>query len=410
MKIGFGRPSVVAIMSDTWPWSKGSSAEAPPADWLHNPGWGNGPFPPSWLPVARQAPRGSVGRSVASSVSSTEAREDFYGDLPVADRRGRDRTGIGFQQPSHVASRTLSLPSSSATLPVDLTSTNTISLLVANVGLIDRSRTLSDFLAGNFSVVLLQEAHSDGVLHRFVSARDMSILEGVGRTGSSMAVLAGQTGTKYLSRVYSTWDGLMERPYKMSAKEGDRIHSLVSLTADVQWFNEASGEVISRAGLESFRATSVHVHNDEKRSGESCRLALKTLFWLALRDRHRVVAGDWNLDPQSVAGAVESVIDQFQGASFEILHGVRSTEIICVLFNYADLPQLRGVVKSAVEEHWTSENLRISERDRDSHFPLIIQLSPLELRAGEVRKRSAKSVEERKEKKSARSWTKKRRK
>ena len=107
---------------------------------------------------------------------------------------------------------------------------------------------------------------------------------------------------------------------------------------------------------------------------------------------------------------MESVIDQFQGASFEILHGVRSTEIICVLFNYADLPQLRGVVKSAVEEHWTSENLRISERDRDSHFPLIIQLSPLELRAGEVRKRSAKSVEERKEKKSARSWTKKRRK
>ena len=105
----------------------------------------------------------------------------------------------------------------------------------------------------------------------------------------------GQTGTMYLSRAYPTWDGLMDRPYKDWAKQGDRIHSLVCLSANVQWVNEANDKVISGAGLNSFRVTTVHVHNDEKRSAESCKLALKTLFWLALRDKHRVVGGGLGL-------------------------------------------------------------------------------------------------------------------
>ena len=124
----------------------------------------------------------------------------------VSDRVGHDKTGVGYKDPSLTTNRSLALPSSSSTLPVDLQSTNTISLLVANVGFIDRSRRFSDFIAGNFSVVLLQEAHSCGILHRIAKARDMCILEGLGRVGSCMAVLAGQTGTKYLSRIYPTWD------------------------------------------------------------------------------------------------------------------------------------------------------------------------------------------------------------
>ena len=147
----------------------------------------------------------------------------------MSDRVGHDKTGVGYKDPSLTTNRSLALPSSSSTLPVDLQSTNTISLLVANVGFINRSRR------------------------------------------------------------YPTWDGLMERPYKDSARQGDRIHSLVCLSAEVQWVNEANGGVISRAGLSSFRVTTVHVHNDEKRSVESCKLALKTLFWLALRDTHRVI-------------------------------------------------------------------------------------------------------------------------
>ena len=125
---------------------------------------------------------------------------------------GQVKTGIGYREPSLTTSRSLSLPSSSRTLPVDLHSRNTIaSLLVANVGFIDRSRRLFDFIAGTFSVVLLQEAHSCGILHRIAKARDMCILEGVGRVGSCVAVLAGQTGTKYLSRIYPTWDELMDK-------------------------------------------------------------------------------------------------------------------------------------------------------------------------------------------------------
>ena len=232
----------------------------------------------------------------------------------MSDRVGHDKTGVGYKDPSLATNRSLALPSSSSTLPVDLQSTNTISLLVANVGFINRSRRSP------------------------------------------------------------TWDGLMERPYKDSARQGDRIHSLVCLSAEVQWVNEANGGVISRAGLSSFRVTTVHVHNDEKRSVESCKLALKTLFWLALRDKHRVVAGDFNLEPQAIRDAVDCVIEQFEGASYEVLHGDRSAEICCVLLNFAKLPQLRGAVKSAVAERWTSEELRLSDNDADSHYPLILEL------------------------------------
>ena len=159
---------------------------------LHTPGWGNEAWPPAWLPAPIRPMRGSVGRFSAAAVSSREEcnnAQDFFGDLPVSDRVGHDKTGVGYKDPSPTTNRSLALPSSSSTLPVDLQSTNTISLLVANVGFIDRSRRFSDFIAGNFSVVLLQEAHSCGILHRIAKARDMCILEGLGRVGSCMAVL-----------------------------------------------------------------------------------------------------------------------------------------------------------------------------------------------------------------------------
>ena len=56
--------------------------------------------------------------------------------------------GVGYKRPSHLTSRSLGLPSSSRTLPVDLTSANTISLLAANIGFTDRIRGLSDFFTG----------------------------------------------------------------------------------------------------------------------------------------------------------------------------------------------------------------------------------------------------------------------
>ena len=60
-----------------------------------------------------------------------------------------------------------------------------------------------------------------------------------------------------------------------------------------------------------------------------------------------------------------------------------------MLLNFAILSQLRGEVKSAVEERWTSEELRLSENDSDSHYPLIVQISPLEMPSSDLRERSA---------------------
>ena len=90
-------------------------------------------------------------------------------------------------------------------------------------------------------------------------------------------------------------------------------------------------------------------------------------------------------------------------AMFSNRHGRRR-----VLRTEADtnLPQQRGEVKSAVEERWTSEELRLSENDSDSHYPLIVQMSPLEMPSSDLRKRSAEASAKRTEKKSNRSWTK----
>ncbi|CAL1155803.1 unnamed protein product [Cladocopium goreaui] len=148
---------------------------------------------------------------------------DRVAQIFVLDRVGHDKTGVGYKDPSLATNRSLALPSPSSTLPVDLQSTNTISLLVANVGFINRSRR------------------------------------------------------------YPTWDGLMERPYKDSARQGGRIHSLVCLSAE------------------------------------------------AIRD------------------AVDCVIEQFEGASYEVLHGARSAEICCVLLNFAKrIPPAGGTSAAAM--------------------------------------------------------------
>ena len=129
---------------------------------LRTPGWGCKAWPR--LGCQRQHSRcGGVLEDFRPPLSSSEERaraQAFCRDLPVSDRIGHDRTGIGYKASSVVASRSLSLPSSSDALPVQLQSTSTSA-----------------------------------------QSRDICISEGEGRVGSSMAVLAGQTGTKFVKRV-----------------------------------------------------------------------------------------------------------------------------------------------------------------------------------------------------------------
>ena len=118
-------------MAHSWPWSQGMAQEEDdPQDSrdmaLHTPGWGNEAWPPAWLPAPIRPMRGSVGRFSAAAVSSREEcnnAQDFFGDLPVSDRVGHDKTGVGYKDPSPTTNRSLALPSSSSTFPVDLQST-----------------------------------------------------------------------------------------------------------------------------------------------------------------------------------------------------------------------------------------------------------------------------------------------
>ena len=124
-----------------------------------------------------------------------------------------------------------------------------------------------------------------------------------------------------------------------------------------------------------------------------------TIFFLGLRDKHRVVAGDFNLEPHAIRHAVDCVIEQFEGASYEVLHGDRSAEICCVCW----ISQSCLNCEAQWKARWRSAR---QVRSWDSHYPLILELPPLELREGDLRKRSAEAAAKRAQKKSKRSWTK----
>ena len=123
------RQAATERMAHSWPWSQGMAQEEDdPQDSrdmvLHMPGWGNEAWPPAWLPAPIRPMRGSVGRFSAAAVSSCREEcnnaPDFFGDLPVSDRVGHDKTGVGYKDPSPTTNWSLALPSSSSTLPVDL--------------------------------------------------------------------------------------------------------------------------------------------------------------------------------------------------------------------------------------------------------------------------------------------------
>ena len=127
--------------------------------------------------------------------------------------------------------------------------------------------------------------------------------------------------------------------------------------------------------------TTFHMDHNEATSGGggSGGRTLAAAFGLAMRDKHRVFAGDFNQAHRYVVSTLNTLIEtkrEYAGITYEYLQGSHSPEIGTVIFNYPGTVQLTGEEKKAsFKEHskfW--QCLALSKTDKDAHFPQVLYI------------------------------------
>ena len=393
------------MVKETWAWGTGGLRPASEPTTGHLVSWA-GTWPPSWWPMPLLHCRhGSVKESFkrlhGKSFSSKEAvhinsrakilRLDLAsGPNAAADRcltaaipRPSRHAGIGVDSGSQ--GRQLLLGKKPLLKENDFPQPSTdaityMSLLNWNAGLLNRNTALIDSICGNWMLVLLQES-STTLGQELAASRGICWSDAPDGRQGSLAVLAGASGAKLVSPTYGlNFNGQILRPHKKDWKQGDRLLAACFYTVDVTWQNK-NGESVKRAGLESWRVTTFHMDHDEAKSGGggSGGKTLAAAFGLAMRDQHRVFAGDFNQAHRYIVSILDDLIankPEYAGISYKYLQGFHSPEIGTVIFNYPGTVQLTGEEKTVSFEEksrfWQCLNLKTT--DNDAHFPQVLQI------------------------------------
>ena len=393
---------------ETWPWRTGGLPEPEPTTGHLVPWcW---TWPPSWWPKPLlQGKRGSIRDMIkdehSKSFSAKEAvhvvneakkqrldsalprlcSQSSNADPTVAIRLATPRlsqsAGVGCdraRQDRQMLDRPL-LTESDFPQP-STTTIGYMSLLNWNAGYLNRNRALIDFICGNWMLVLLQES-STTLGQTLAASRGIYWSDAPDGQKGSLAVLAGASGAKFVTPTYGLdFNGQILRPHKENWKKGERLVAACLYTVDVTWQNEI-GELVKRAGLESWRVTTFHMDHDEARSGGggSGGETLAAAFGLAMRDHHRVFAGDFNQAHHYIVSTLDKLIatkPEYAGITYEYLEGPYSPEIGTVILNYPGTVQLTGEVKEASFEEDSKfwQCLDLSSGDNDAHFPQVLYI------------------------------------
>ena len=137
--------------------------------------------------------------------------------------------------------------------------------------------------------------------------------------------------------------------------------------------------------------TTFHMNNEEAKRAGSGVETLAAAFGLAMRDQHRVFAGDFNQAHHYIVSTLDNLIatkPEYAGITYESLPGPHSPEISAVIFNYPGTVQLTGEVKRASFEEdsrfWQS--LDLANTDTDAHFPQVLYIYQKDV-VGDVKQR-----------------------
>ena len=179
----------------------------------------------------------------------------------------------------------------------DPSSTTVSELMVLNwnAGNLVRNLALVDLACGSFSLCFLQES-STTLGEPVAESRAICWSDSPDGQRGCFSVLAGASGRKVVLATYgSEYSGQIFRPHKKNWKKGDRLLAACVYTADVTWLNK-HGDLVRRAGLDSWRVTIFHMDHVEAKSGEngSGGKTCAAAFGLAMRDKYRLFAGDFN--------------------------------------------------------------------------------------------------------------------
>ncbi len=265
-----------------------------------------------------------------------------------------------------------------------------MSVLNWNGGNLGRNSSLLDFICGNWMLVLLQEA-STTLGQSLAGSRGICWSDAPDGHQGKMAVLAGASGEKTVTPTYGLdFTGEILRPYKDKGyheingrwyrNKCERLGAAYIYTVDVEWKNE-TGELVKRAGLESWRVTTFHMNNYEAKTGAegSGGTTLAAAFGLAMRDRHRVFSADFNQAHHYVRSTLDNLIStkrEYSGITYQYLGSPYGPEIGTVIFNYPGTVQLIGEEKadSFADDSPFWQYLGLSDSDKDAHYPQVLYI------------------------------------
>ncbi len=262
----------------------------------------------AWWPP-RAGLRGSVFREMVGDRMTPNSQEID----PFAQNILRNcKAGLGYRLP-------IETPSSSRGLVDNMGHNSKQCMFMSwNAGDLDRHvkrDMLLRFVCNNpWHIVCLQEASSE-LLGMHVQTRGMSIARSEGWWEN--AIIAGASGVKCIRPLYNDWDGVIDRPWTTSEDPGKR-RAMDIFAADVAWLDRPDGSFVKRAGLDVWRVCSVHFHYAAAHKKDSTTLVLKYFFALMIRDRVRVVSGDFNQAWHCIVPALEQAPG---GVSYTIHHG-----------------------------------------------------------------------------------------
>ena len=241
-------------------------------------------------------------------------------------------------------------------------------ILCMNAGDLDRrnhSRGLLRLATNNCHIALLQEAQST----RLQDWCDYSGL--VQSVVGECSVLAGASGTKHVKPLYGDlYRQSVPNTFSEHMPEVAWFHAV-----EARWYNGT--EILTRAGARAWRLCTVHWHYDFVKGGRnSVGLAMLQLMYLMVRDKVRIVAGDFNQGFRYVTAVMEALMAKGLFLSYSKVHASddhagSGMEITAILINYSGSDVPCQVFRKESFQGLDNDDLGIKSTDTSCHIPLV---------------------------------------